>query len=171
MITSHPQKVKDGNFSVKTLLSLQGFQHGVNCITIMAISIERFYSIKFPMHAFKSNSFNRMIKFSILILLIAFLQVLTMTSIGFSTGYIADFPSPCTGHFVFGDEGMNLFMVTFFISSLIGITMTGMIIFLLVHRQWTRKMSQTIHHNIEFKITKMLCTGKLLFVVLFIIGA
>ena len=143
----------------KTYLSLKAFQHSVNCISIMAISIERFYSIKFPMHAFKSNSFCRMMKFSTLILLISFLQVVIMTSIGFFTGYIADCPSPCTGEFVFGDEGITIFMITFLVSSLISLVMTGMIVSLLIHRQRTRKMSHTIHHSIEHRITKMLCTG------------
>ena len=160
VITLHPQKVKHGTYFCKTYLSLVGFQHCVNRMTIMAISIERFYSIKFPLHAFKSNTFFKMMKFSMAILLISFLQVVTMISIGFSTGYIVDYPSACTGHYVFGDEGTNLFMITFVISSLIGFTMTGMIIFLLVHKQWTQNMNQTIHHNTEYRITKMLCTGK-----------
>ena len=113
----------------KTCLSIQGFQHSVNCICIMAISIERFYSIKFPIQAFNSNSFRRMMKISRVVLLVSFLQALTMTSIGFFKGYIADYPTACTGHYVFGDEGINLFMITFLVTSLIGLAMTGVYYF------------------------------------------
>ena len=82
-----------------------------------------------------------------------------MTLIGFFTGYIADCPSPCTGEFVFGEEGITIFMLTFLVSSLIGLVVTGMIVSLLIQSQRTRKMNHTIHHSIEYRITKMFCTG------------
>ena len=143
LVSDHftPTESKTWKYFCKTYLSLVAFQHSVNCITIMAISIERFYSVKFPLHALKSNTFFRMLKVSVVILLVSFVQVVTIISIGFTTGYIADYPSACTGHYAFGDKGANAFIITFFISSLVGLTMTGMIIFLLIHRQWTQKMN------------------------------
>ena len=156
-----PTYTETWNICCKTYLFLEAFQHGVNYISIMAISIERFYSIKFPMHAFKSNSFGRMFKVTAVILLFSFLQILTMILIGTFTAEVAmDSSTACTTHYAFGEIGMFIYLAMFVISSLIGLTMTGLIISLLIHRQWTQKLNQTVHHNTEYRITKMLCTGK-----------
>ena len=144
----------------KTYIFMEAFQHSVNYISIMAISIERFYSIKFPMHAFKSNSFGRMIKVAAVILLFSFLQILTVILIGtFTPAVVIDSSIACTNHYAFGEIGTYIGPAMFAISSLIGLTITGLIISLLIHRQWTQKLNQTIHHNTEYRITKMLCTG------------
>ena len=144
----------------KTYIFLEGYQHIINYTSTMAISIERFYGIKFPLHAFKYNSFGRMFKVAVVILLVSFLIILAMTLIGTFTGDVIDSPTACTTHYVFGEEGTFIYVAIFIISSVIGLTMTGLIISLLIHRQWTQNMNQTIHHNTEYRITKMLCTGK-----------
>ena len=144
----------------KTYIFLEGFQHVINYTSTMTISIERFYSIKFPLHAFQYNSFGRMFKVSIVILVISFLIILTMTLIGTFTGDVIYSPTACTTHYVFGQEGTFVYVAIFIVSSLIGLAMTGLIISLLIHRQWRQKINETIHHNTEYKITKMLCTGK-----------
>ena len=155
-----PTYEKTWTFCCKTYLFLEGFQHIINYTSTMAISIERFYSIKCPMHAFKSNSFGRMLKVSIIILLIAFLLIITMTLMGTFTGDVINSPTACTTHYVFGEEGTIIYVATFLICSVIGLVMTGLIISVLIHRQWKQKMNRTIHHNTEYRITKMLCTGK-----------
>ena len=51
----------------------QLLQQTVNVISIMAIGIERMYSIYFPLHAYKTNSFKIMAKISLLIIVWSFL--------------------------------------------------------------------------------------------------
>ena len=60
------------------ICSILGFfllwQQFINIFSLMAISLERAYSVYFPLHSLKTNSFNKMIKVSIFIIVFTLLK-------------------------------------------------------------------------------------------------
>ena len=72
------------------ICSILGFfllwQQFINIFSLMAISLERAYSVYFPLHSLKTNSFNKMIKVSIFIIVFTLLKSATEAWLGFEFG-------------------------------------------------------------------------------------
>ena len=137
------------------------FQHVNNLISITAISIERVYSIYFPLHSYRNNSFGRMLKVSVTVLTISCAMIITVITIGFFTGNFQD-TSKCTAYLVTGRYGFLLGIVTFSIGSVVCISSSLLIVGKLMHRKQNRNLrTSTGPTNTEYKITKMLITGEI----------
>ena len=136
------------------------FQHGNNVLSIAAISIERVYSIYFPLHAYKFNSFGKMKKLTIVVLSIAFAGSIIEILLGFFDGNLND-TFMCSVFLVVGRQGWLYGLVITCISSVICISMSLLIVGKLIYRNRDRNFDTTGGPtNTEYKITKMLITGK-----------
>ena len=143
------------------------FQHVNNLISITAISTERVYSIYFPLHSYRNNSFGRMLKVSVAVLTISCAMIITVITIGFFTGNFKD-TSKCTAYLVTGRYGFLLGIVTFSIGSVICISLSLLIVGKLMHRKQNLNLrTNTGPTNTEYKITKMLITGKIWIILTF----
>ena len=137
------------------------YQHVNNFISITTISIERVYSIYYPLHSYKFNSFGRMMKVAVAVLSISCATIITEITIGFFTGNLKD-TSKCTVYVVIGRYGWLVGFVTFSIGSVVCISMSLLIVGKLMHRKQNRNLwTNTGPTNTEYKITKMLMTGKI----------
>ena len=136
------------------------FQHGNNVLSIAAISIERFYTIYFPFHAYKFNSFGKMKKLIVVVLSISFAGSIIEISLGFVTVNLND-TSMCSVFLVVGTYGWLYGLVITSISSVVCISMSLLIVGKLIHRKRDRNFGTTSGStNTEYKITKMFITGK-----------
>ena len=136
------------------------YQHANNVSTITAISIERVYSIYYPLHSYKFNSFSRMSKVTVSILIISFIETIIQISIGFLTNDQRD-ASMCTGYLIIGRYGVIFGMVIISISSIVCLSMSLLIVVKLIQRKRNRNLrSNTDPSNAEYKVTKMFITGK-----------
>ena len=136
------------------------YQHANNVSTITAISIERVYSIYYPLHSYKFNSFNRMSKVAVSILIISFIETTIQITIGFFTDDQRD-ASMCTGYLIIGRYGIIFGMVIIFISSVVCLCMSLLIVAKLIQRKRNQNLrSNTEPSNAEYKVTKMFITGK-----------
>ena len=125
----------------------------------MAIRIERVYSLYFPLHAYHTNSFSRMIKISAVIVVVSALLVACVTLLGIYNDNLND-TSLCIGTTAFGTAGKNILVTAFFVSFAIGLTMSLLVVGKLIQRR--KKMADTSrgvrqHNKNE---VKMLLTGK-----------
>ena len=128
--------------------------------TITAISIERVYSIYYPLHSYKFNNFGRMTKVAVSILSISLIQPITEIIIGFSTDNLTN-TSMCTPYIVVGRYGWFFGIIIFSISSIVCLSMSLLIVGKLIQRNRNENLrTNTVPTNTEYKITKMLITGK-----------
>ena len=133
-----------------------------NMLCVMAIGIETVYSLYFPLHAYHTNSFSKMIKFSALIVVVSALLVACVTLLGIYNDNLND-TSLCIGTTAFGTAGKDVLVTVFFVSSAIGLTMSLLVVGKLIQRR--KQMAESSrgvrqHNKGEVKITKMLLTGK-----------
>ena len=136
------------------------YQHVNNLISITAISIERVYSIYFPLDSYRNNSFGRMLKIAVAVLTISCATIITEITIGFFTGNLKD-TSKCTVYVVIGRYGWLVGFVTFSIGSVVCISSSLLIVGKLMHRKQNRNLwTSNRPTNTEYKITKMLIMGK-----------
>ena len=136
------------------------FQHGNNLLCIMAISIERACSIYFPFHSYKFNSFGRMMKVALAVSSISSTTMIIEITIGFITGNFKN-TSMCTVYTVAGRHGFLFGFILYSIASVVCMLMSLLIVGRLIYRK--RKWhfgDSTGPSNSEYKITKMLITGK-----------
>ena len=144
--------------------SLAIYQHVNNIFCIAAMSVERVYNIYFPLHSYKFNSFGKMTKIAVAVSSISLTSTIIGIAIGFLTGNLKD-TSNCTVYLVSGRIGWLYGFILYSISSVICISMSLLIVAKLIHRKRDRNFSATNGlTNTEYKITKMLITGKLLFI-------
>ena len=142
------------------------YQQTNNYFSVTAISIERVYSIYFPLHSYKSNSFGRMTKVALSILSISLIQTIIQNSIGFFTDDKRD-TSRCTGFSIMGKYGVIFGMTIFSISSIVCFSMSLLIIVKLINRKRGQDLrSNTELNNAEYKATKMFITGNVHYVIL-----
>ena len=132
------------------------WQQFINIFSLMAISIERVYSIYFPLHAYKSNTFNKMKKISVFIITFCLLEAIVLVRLGFLFG---NFQSRllCSIRTVTGK--LHIVIGTYAVVSFVSLVMTlGIIIKLF----WIRRIQAavTARYHAEYKITKMLILGK-----------
>ena len=140
------------------------YQHGNNVLSIAAISIERAYTIYFPFHSYKFNSFGKMIKVTVGVLSFCFTGSTTQIIVGIFTENLKD-TSLCTVYVVSGRYGWLFGFAVTYISSFICVSMSLLIVGKLIHRKRTQNLStNTGPTNTEYKITKMFITGKELIV-------
>ena len=137
------------------------FQQFNNVISITALSFERMYSIFFPLHSYKHNTFEKMTKVSIFVLVLSFIIVSISISVGFVIGNFNGLQTHCGYTPVVGSSMMrNVVTMLFFIFSGLSLLATGFIsvkLILIKRKRSTRNASVT---NIsEYKLTKMLVTG------------
>ena len=136
------------------------YQHANNVSTITAISIERFYSIYYPLHSYKFNSFGRMRKVAVSILIISFIETIIQIITGFFTDDQRD-ASMCTGYLIIGRYGVIFDMVIISISSIVCLSMSLLIVVKLIQRKRNQDLrSNTEPNNAKYKVTKMFITGK-----------
>ena len=136
------------------------YQHANNLLCITAISIERVYSIYCPLHSYKFNSFGKMTKVAVAVSSISFTTTITAIVIGFVTGNLND-TSMCTVNIVVGRKGWLFGFTVYSITSVVCMSMSLLIVGKLIHRKRDRNFSATNGTtNTEYKITKMLITGK-----------
>ena len=136
----------------------------INIFCIMAISIERAYSIYFPLHAHSTNTFRKMMKISTLLIIFVLLLVTAEVALGFVFGNFQHralcTPTTITGMFVV----KYIVLTTIITSSVIGLFMTVLIVLKLI---WLQRRQNADHsfknNNSEYRITKMLLTGKTMF--------
>ena len=148
---------------VCTLLgSLLLFQQFNNVLSITAISFERMYSIFFPFHSYKHNTFGKMAKLSIFILVMSFVLVSTLISVGFIIGNF-NVPQRYCGYTAAVGATMMRHVVPmlFFIFSTLSLLATGSITVKLILLKRKRSPANASATNVsEYKITKMLVTGR-----------
>ena len=150
------------------ICSILGFfllwQQFINIFSLMAISLERAYSVYFPLHSLKTNSFNKMIKVSIFIIVFTLLKSATEVWLGFKFGNNFRRRNLCLIRAVTG-SGYNYYTVIggFVICSTVTLVMTLAIIgkVLYVHRGGST-LTRTRRTNVEYKVTKMLIMGRFL---------
>ena len=139
-------------------------RQNINIFCIMAISIERAYSIYFPLHAHSTNTFWKMMKISTLLIIFVFLLATVEVALGYVFGNF-HYRALCrtvtiTGLFVV----KYIVLISILISSVIGLFMTVLIVLKLIWLQ--RRQTSDLrfkNSNSEYRITKMLLTGKNLF--------
>ena len=137
------------------------YQHVNNLISITAINTERTYTIYFPLDSHKNNSFGRMMKVAVAVLSISCVTIITAITIGFLTGNLKN-TSKCTVYVVIGRYGWLVGFVTFSIGSIVCISLSLLIVGKLMHRKQNLNLgTSTGPTNTEYKITKMLITGKI----------
>ena len=142
------------------LTSFTLYQQANNVFTITAISIERVYSIYYPLHSYKFNSFSRMSKVAVSILSISLIETITQITIGFTTGNFTD-TSICTPYTIVGRYGFLFGIIIFSISSFACHSMSLLIVGKLIHQKHNGNLRTNAGPtNTEYKITKMLITGK-----------
>ena len=132
------------------------WQQFINIFSLMAISIERVYSIYFPLHAYRSNTFNKMKKISVFIITFCLLEAITLVRLGFLFG---NFQSRllCLIRTVTGK--LHIVIGTYAVVSFVSLVMTlGIITKLFCIRR--TQASVTARYLSEYKITKMLILGK-----------
>ena len=136
------------------------YQQVNNFFTITAISIERVYSIYYPLHSYKFNNFGRMTKIAVSILSISLIQTIIQITLGFSTDNVTD-TSMCTPYIVIGRYGFFFGTIIFSISSIVCLSMSLLIVVKVIQRKRNEDLrTNTGPTNAEYKITKMLITGK-----------
>ena len=150
----------------KITCSFQAFfslwQQFINIMSLTAISIERFFTLYFPLFAFKNNSFERMSKVSVCLLVISFLKTSAEKTLGF---HYRNFKSQsiCLIRTVTGPVITYYSLVwSFVVCAVVTILNTGLIIGKAIHlkrKRFDTGRSQT--NNMQYKITKLLVTGKL----------
>ena len=135
------------------------YQHGNNVLSIAAISIERSYTIYFPLHAYRNNSFGRMMKVTVGALSISFIGITTELILGFFTGNFTE-GSRCTAYLVAGRYGWYYGFTMTSIGSVVCVSVSLLIVGKLIHRKRNQNLStHTGSTNTEYKITKMFITG------------
>ena len=148
------------------ICSILGFlwQQFINIFSLMAISLERAYSVYFPLHSLKTNTFNKMIKVSIFSIVFTLLKSATEVWLGFKFGNNFRKRSLCLIRTVTG-LGYNYYTVIggFVICSTVTLVMTLAIIgkVIYVHRGGST-LTRTRRTNVEYKVTKMLIVGRFL---------
>ena len=138
------------------------FQQFNNVLSITAISFERMYSIFFPFHSYKHNTFEKMAKVSIFILVLSFVAVSTSISVGFIIGNFNS-PQRYCGYTAAVGATMMRYVVPmlFFIFSTLSLLATGSITVKLILLKRNRSIANASATNVsEYKITKMLVTGR-----------
>ena len=139
------------------------YQQINNFFTITAISIERVYSIYYPFHSYRFNSFGWMSKIAVSILSISLIQTIIQITLGFSTGNFTD-TIMCTPYIILGTYGLLFGIIIFSISSIVCLSMSLLIVGKLVRRKRNENLrTNTGTTNTEYKITKMLITGNKIF--------
>ena len=136
------------------------YQHGNNVVSIAAISIERVYTIYFPLHSYRNNSFGRMMKVTIGVLSLSFTGTITGLILGFFTGNFKE-KSMCSAYLVVGRYGWFWGLIVASVSSVLCVSASLLIVGKLIHRKRNQKLSTSIRRtNTEYKIAKMFITGK-----------
>ena len=121
----------------------------------MAISIERVYSIYFPFHSYKFNSFKTVTKIMVVILILSLAEVIVQAIVGFCTENFTD-TSVCVGMTVIGDKGAIIGVISFSISS-------AFIRKLLQRQKVHSTVTSVSRRTADYNITKMLTTGNVLY--------
>ena len=136
-------------------------QQTINYISIMAISIERVYSIYYPLEAYKHNNFKKMMAFTRLVLFVSILHVVIEFLLGF---YTENFTSTsCIGIVVMGQAGRMVLTISFVICSAISLLMSALVIIKLFKRRILATSSRPVNlGHTEYRISKMLVTGRFL---------
>ena len=137
------------------------FQQTVNYVSVMAISIERTYTIFFPMHAYRNNSFGRMQKLAFWLLGYALVHTSVEIGLGFNFGNF-QYTTWCIFRTVAGPlVTVYGILMTLLLSSITSFFMTSIILLKLVClRRQRRTEDSTKLSNSQYKITKMLATGR-----------
>ena len=138
------------------------FQQFNNVLSITAISFERMYSIFFPFHSYKHNTFDKMTKVSIFILVLSFVAVSSLISIGYIIGNF-DVPQKYCGYTAAVGATIirHVVPMLFFIFSTLSLLATGSITAKLILLKRNRSIANASVTNVsEYKITKMLVTGR-----------
>ena len=146
--------------TVQTYMQL--LQHITNVFSLAAISVERVYSIYFPFHARKNNNFHRMVKIASILLVFCIMVTTIFISFGFIFGNFAT-RSYCLISIVTGKFMMTFVLLpVFLLGSLITLVNTIFILIKLIKLKRNAKSRSTgsLHLNHDYKITKMLLTGK-----------
>ena len=137
-----------------------------NFFTITAISIERVYSIYYPLHSYKFSSFGRMTKVTVSILGVSFVETIIQITIGFLADDKRD-SSMCTGYLIMGTYGIIFGMVIYSICSIVCLSMSLLIVVKLIQRKRGQDLrSNNQPNNAEYKSTKMFITGNVCYVIL-----
>ena len=153
---------KEWTISCTVQTYLQLLQHITNVFSLAAISVERAYSIYFPFHAKKNNNFHRMVKVASILLVFCIMVTTICISFGFIFGNFAT-RSYCLVSIVTGKFMMTFVLLpVFFLGSLITLVNTIFILIKLIKLKRNAKSRSTgsLHLNHDYKITKMLLTGK-----------
>ena len=148
------------------LLFFSVYQIVNNFFTITAISIERVYSIYYPLHSYKFSSFGRMTKVTVSILGVSFVETIIQITIGFLADDKRD-SSMCTGYLIMGTYGIIFGMVIYSICSIVCLSMSLLIVVKLIQRKRGQDLrSNNQPNNAEYKSTKMFITGNVCYVIL-----
>ena len=136
-------------------------RHKINIFCIMAISIERTYTIYFPLHTHRTNSFRKMMKVSTLLIIFVLLLVTAEVALGFVFGNSQHRalcrPTTITGMFVV----KYIVLTSIITSSIVGLFMTVLIVLKLIWLQRRQNSNHRFKNNkSEYRIPKMLLTGK-----------
>ena len=150
------------------ICSMLGFfllwQQFINIFSLMSISLERAYSVYFPLHSLKTNSFNKMTKVSTFIIIFTLLKSASEVWLGFEFGNNFRRRHLCLIRTLVG-SGYSYYTVigVFVICSTISLTMTLAIICKVIHVHRRRStITTTRSTNMEYKVIKMSIMGRFL---------
>ena len=148
--------------SIQTFFSL--WQQFINIISLTAISIERVYTLYFPLRAYKNNSFERMTKVCVCLLIISFLKTSAEITLGFHYGNFLN-RSICLIRTVTGPVVTYYSLVwSFVVFSVVTVFNTGLVVGKAIHLKRKRSDTGAAQTNnmqcMQYKITKLLGTGK-----------
>ena len=150
------------------ICSILGFfllcQRFINIVSLMAISLERTYSIYFPLHSLKTNSLNKMTKVSIFVIIFTLLKSASEVWLGFELGNNFGQRHLCLIRTLVG-SGYSYYTVigVFVICSTNSLIMTLAIISKVIHVHRRRStITTTKKDNMEYKVTKMSIMGRFL---------
>ena len=156
---------KNTEQSWKITCSFQAFfslwQQFINIMSLTAISIERVFTLYFPLLAYKNNSFKRMSNVSLCLLVISFLKTSAEITLGFHYGNFKN-RSICLIRTVTGPVITYYSLIwSFVVCAVVTIFNTGLIIGKAIHLKRKRFDAGRVHaNNMQYKITKLLVTGK-----------
>ncbi len=133
-----------------------------NVFCIMGISIERAYSVYFPLHALKCNSFRRMAWVGFSIILFCVGKTVLEICLGFALGNFEN-RSLCLARTVTGSLLMKYWIsVVFYTASAVGLVMTLLTIGKALGMRralHTSAVVPALNARRQYKVTKMLSTG------------
>lgn len=144
------------------LIYFLDLQQSINLMAVMAISIERAFTIFMPLTAYSRNSFGKMMRVTFCILALCLVHASLEIGMGFFTGNF-HYTISCIYRTVAGHKITAYSLIPKLVgASAVTFAVTMLILVKLIWLKW-ENIRQNSSSNSQHKITKMLVTGKQVF--------